>query len=81
MGGLEHRRRDHADLAVKPLVVEPVDVGERRPLDVLGTLPGTLVIDQLGLVETVEALGEGVVIGVTLAANRRLDARVDQSMW
>ena len=65
VGGFEHRRRDHADLAVESLVVEPVDVGERCPLDVFDALPRPLVIDQFGLVEAVEALGEGVVIRLT----------------
>jgi len=49
-------------------------------LDVLDSLQWPLVIDQLGLVEAVEALGGSVVIGVTLAPHRRRDARLDQSM-
>ena len=42
-----------------PAVVEPVDVVERGPFDVFDVAPGSLAMDQLGLVETVEALGEG----------------------
>ena len=34
-------RRDLADLVVDAAVVEPVDVGERRPLDVLDALRST----------------------------------------
>ena len=30
VGGFEHRRRDPEDLAVEPLVVDRVEVGERR---------------------------------------------------
>ena len=46
-------------------VVEPVDVVERRPFDVFDVAPGSLAVDQLSLVETVEALGEGIVIVLT----------------
>jgi hypothetical protein len=47
---------------VDAAVVEPVDVGEGGPFDVVDVLPGTLAVDQLGLVETVEALGQGIVV-------------------
>ena len=60
-------------------VVEPVDVGERRPFDVLDIVPGSLVEDQLGLVEPVEALGQRIVVGVTAAADR-VDARLAQAL-
>ena len=68
--GFELCRRNHADLGVQPAVVEPVDVGEGRPLDVLDSLPGSSAVDELGLVEPVEALGQGVVGGVAPAADR-----------
>ena len=54
-------------------VVEPVDVVERGPFDVLDVAPGSLSADQLGLVETVERLGERVVVTVALGADRRND--------
>ena len=41
-------------------MVEPVDVGERGELDVLEPRPWPLGVDQLPLVEAVEALGEAV---------------------
>ena len=41
-------------------VIEPVDVGERRPFDVLDVAPGSATMNQLGLVETVEGFGEGI---------------------
>ena len=49
-----------------PAVVEPVDVDQRGPFDVVGVLPGPSSVDELGLVEAVEALGEGIVVAVTL---------------
>ena len=57
--GLELCRRDLADLVVDAAVVEPVDVGERGPLDVLDALPGAFVVDELGLVEPVEGSRPG----------------------
>ena len=38
---------DHADLAVESLVAEPVDLRECCPLDVLNSLPWSLVVNQL----------------------------------
>ena len=74
VGGLELRRGDVGvvvgDLAVETPVVEPVDVAQGGVLDVVEALPGALGVDQLPLVETVEALGEGVVIAVAAAADR-----------
>ena len=52
---------DVADLAVETTVVELFDVGEGRELDVFGVAPWSLAFDQLGLVERVDGLGEGVV--------------------
>ena len=57
-GSFDLCRRGHAVLAVESLVVDPVDVGEGRSLEVLRPLPGSVVVDQLGLVEPVEALRE-----------------------
>jgi hypothetical protein len=54
-------------------VVEPVEVVERRPLDVLDVAPRPLAMDQLGLVETVERLGKSLVVTVALRANLRDD--------
>jgi len=48
------------DLAVKPAMVEPVDVAKRCELDVVETAPRPSRIDQLPLVEPVEALGESI---------------------
>ena len=44
---------DVAEFAVQASLVEPVDVGERCQLDVLGVTPGALASDEFGLVEPV----------------------------
>ena len=49
---LELSRRDVADRLKQPSVVEPVDPFEGRELDLFEVLPGPLVADHLGLVET-----------------------------
>ena len=74
VGSLERRRAGVAgavgDLAVEPPVVEPVDIAEGGPLDVLEPRPRALRVDQLPLVEPVEALDEGVVVAVASGADR-----------
>ena len=60
-------RRDVADLAVNPSVVEPVDVfgdGDREVVDV-SPWPLVAVADELGFEQGVECLGEGVVVGLS----------------
>jgi hypothetical protein len=59
--GLELGGRDHADLPVEPLLVEPVDVLEGSVLDVVESPPGSVVANRLRLVEPVERFGQGVV--------------------
>ncbi len=66
-------RWDVAVLFVESGVVEPVEVVQGRDLDLLRRLPRTVGIDQLGLVETDDGLGEGVVVGVADGADRRRD--------
>ena len=82
VGGLERSGGGEAgawfDLAVEASVVEPVDVGERGELDVVEATPGALLVDQLPLVEPVEALDEGVVVAVALRSDRRNDRVVGQ---
>ncbi len=60
MGGFELGEWDVVELAVQSPLVEPVDVGEGGQLDVLGVAPGALQSDELGLVEAVHALSEGI---------------------
>ena len=42
-----------------PAIAEPTDLDQRHTFNVVGVLHGPPPMDQLGLVETVEALGEG----------------------
>lgn len=48
------------DLAVKPVLVEPVDVGHGGELDVLEAPPRALSIDEFPFVETIERFDEGI---------------------
>ena len=61
------------------MVVEPVDPFEGSELDVLGRGPGGAPVDDLGLVEAIDGLGQGVVEGIANGADRRLDAGLGQS--
>jgi hypothetical protein len=51
---------DVAAVFVEASVVEPVDPFQGGDLDVVGGAPWACGFDQLGLVETVDRLGEGV---------------------
>ena len=53
---------------------------EGRELDGLERAPWSASMDDLGLVETVDRFGEGVVVAVAHAAYRRLDARFGQAL-
>lgn len=58
---------------MQPAVVVPVDPFEGGDLDLVGRLPGSAGFDQFGLVEADGGLGQGVVVGVADAADRRVD--------
>ena len=87
VGRLELGRRHVVEVAVQPLVVVPVDPAEGGELHVLDRLPGSLCgsPDELGLVEGVDRLGEGVVIasptvpmeGTAPISARRSPKRID----
>jgi hypothetical protein len=57
VGGFEFGGRDVATGFVKPAVVEPVDVFQGGDLDLLGGVPGTAWLDQLGLEQPDDRLG------------------------
>jgi len=78
--GLEFGGRDHADLPVEPSLVEPVYVLEGGVLDVLEPPPGSLVANQLRLVEPVERFDQGVVVAVAAGANGRRHAGVGEAL-
>jgi hypothetical protein len=73
-------RWDVADGFEQSLVVEPGHPFQCGHLDVFAGLPGRAAMDQLGLVEPVDRLGERIVVAVTAAADRRLDARLGQTL-
>jgi hypothetical protein len=53
-------RRDVADGLQQPAIVEPVDPFERGELDTLERPPWPAAVDDLGLLETVDGLGESI---------------------
>ena len=69
-----------SDRLQQPLVVEPVDqiaAWQTRPLEVA---PRPSSPDDLGFVESVDRLGERIVVAVADAADRWFDARVFQAL-
>ncbi len=70
VGRLELRRRDIATGRVETLGVPPGHPGRCGELDLVGRPPEALGADELGLVEAVDRLGEGVIVGITLGADR-----------
>ena len=73
-------RRDVSDRLEAAPVVEPVDPFEGCELDGLKTAPGSSAADHFRLEEADDALGEGVVIGVAHATDRRLDPGFGQAL-
>lgn len=73
VGGFEFGGRDVPAFFVEPPVVEPVDVFEGGDLDLLGGVPGSAGLDQLGLEQADDRLGEGVVVGVADGPDRSAD--------
>ena len=61
-------------------MVEPVDVFERGVLHVVEAPPWAAMANQLGLVQPVERLGEGVVVAVAARADRGHDAGLGQPL-
>ena len=58
-------------------VVE-VDPAQGLELDVLDVSPGALSADQLGLGQPDRGLGQGIVVGVVVRRDRRIDPCLDQ---
>src|SRR3954463_423125 len=67
--------RDIPDRLEKATFVEPVDPFEGGELDRFEAAPGAAPMDHLSFVEAVDGFGEGIVVAVADAADRRLDAR------
>ena len=72
--------RDVADGLQQPAIVEPVDPFQRCELDGLERAPWSTSVDDLGLVETVDRFGEGIVVTVADATDRGLDAGLGQAL-
>ena len=62
------------------MVVEPSYPFQRRKLDCFLGLPRRTAMNQLGLLEPIDGLCQGVVVAVALAAHRRLDASFGQAL-
>jgi hypothetical protein len=80
VGRLELGARDVAAGPVKPLGIPPGDPARGGELDLVDRAPGTLRADELGLVEAVDGLGEGVVVRVALAPDRGDRALVGEAL-
>jgi hypothetical protein len=65
VGGLEFGGWDVAAVLVQAAVDEPVDPLRGGDLDVVDGLPRPARLDQFGLVQAVDRLGEGVVVRLT----------------
>lgn len=65
VGGLDFYGGAVAELGVQALVVEPPDPLEGRQLDFLDGAPRLAGLDQLGLEQPVDGLGQGVVVTLT----------------
>jgi hypothetical protein len=65
--------RDVSDRLQKAPVVKPIDPFEGGELDGLQRSPRSAAADHLAFVETVDGLGEGVVIAVADAADGGFD--------
>ncbi len=61
--------RDVADGFEQAAVVEPIDPFEGCHLDGFEAAPRAASVDHLGLVEAVDGLGQGVVVGVADTAD------------
>jgi len=73
-------RRDVADGLHQPAIVEPVDPFQGRELDGFERPPRPAPMNDLGLVKSVDGLGQSIVVAVADAAYRRLDTGVGQAL-
>ena len=73
-------RRDVADWLEQTVVIEPCNPGQGCQFDRFLGLPRAAAMDHLGLVQAIDRLGQRVVVAVALAANRRFDAGLCQSL-
>ena len=76
----ELHRRDVADRLQQPPVIEPVDPFQRCVFDGLQMPSGAATVNDLGLVEPDDRLGQCVVSGVAPASHRGLGACFGQPL-
>ena len=69
-----------ADRLEEVMVVEPPDPLEGGEFAVFEAPPRPAGIDEFGLVESDDRLGQSVVVGVTAATDRRLDPGHHQTL-
>ena len=77
---LSFGRRDVADGLQQPAIVEPINPFQRCELDGVERPPRPAPMDDLGFVETVDGLGQSIVVAVADAADRRFDAGFGQAL-
>jgi hypothetical protein len=73
VGVLQFDRWDVAAVFVEAVVVEPVDPFGGGQLEFLDRAPGLAWFDQFGLVQAVDGLGQGIVIGASDGPDGGLD--------
>jgi hypothetical protein len=64
----------------EPSVIEPIDPFQGGELDGLEAAPWPAPVDHLGLVETADGFGEGIVIGISDTADRGVHACFNQAL-
>ena len=79
IGSLQIDRWDVAAVFVEAAVVEPVDPFGGGQFDFLDGAPGLAGFDQLSLVEAVDRLGQGIVVGAADRSHRGLDPSFGQA--
>lgn len=62
------------------MVVEPGYLFKLAQLDYPPAFPQHSAVDQFGLVEAVDGLGDSIVVAIAVAANRWFDAGLNQTL-
>lgn len=72
--------RDVANRTHQTFKVESVYPLQRSQLELLNASPGSEVVNEFSLVQSVDALGQGVVVGIADTSHRRIDPRFLQPL-
>lgn len=67
------------DRTQQTMVVVPLHLIQRAPFLHFAGAPGPAAVDQLGLVQSVDRLDQGVVVGVTDASHGWINASLGQA--